>query len=221
MDNIILMVTIEERLIRMESNLSKQIDNRIISLSSNTNNISTQLNNLDNKYTDIYIRDFTNSIIQASNASNSTNFNFVNKGYAHSQVFKDGSEFTSTITYPYTKKIFEFSTIMSGNFYFYANVHFWGIKSNTTKLFLKKNGEIIANSVNSHAGSQEDYIITDISNDTPLLVSNVNEKDVFSLEFVFTNNPVNYSNFSAIYSDLYSQYIISRYKNNVFYPLSK
>ena len=61
--DIILLEEISDKLALMESNLSNKLSKEISNSISNVNNVSNQLDALDKKYNDIYIRDFSNTYI--------------------------------------------------------------------------------------------------------------------------------------------------------------
>lgn len=63
--DIILLEEISDKLALMESNLSNKLSKEISNSISNVNNVSNQLNALDKKYNDIYIRDFSNTYISS------------------------------------------------------------------------------------------------------------------------------------------------------------
>ena len=63
--DIILLEEISDKLALMESNLSNKISKEINNSISNVNNVSTQIEALDKKYNNIYIRDFSNTYIQS------------------------------------------------------------------------------------------------------------------------------------------------------------
>lgn len=72
--DIILLEEISDKLVLMESNLSNKLSKEISNSISNVNNVSNQLNALDKKYNDIYIRDFSNTYIGSTpNLSNGHN----------------------------------------------------------------------------------------------------------------------------------------------------
>ena len=68
----------------MESNLSNLIKSKVNELSLSTTNVSNQLSNIDTKYNNIYIRDFSNVNIKA--VTNITNYNNVPENNKHWMV---------------------------------------------------------------------------------------------------------------------------------------
>lgn len=81
MENIILLNELQAQIVSMESNLSNLIKSKVNELSISTSNVSTQLSDIDTKYNNIYIRDFSNVYITA--VTNITNFNNVNSNAKH------------------------------------------------------------------------------------------------------------------------------------------
>ena len=73
MENIIILDELQNRISAMESNLSSLISSKINELSLSTTDVSNQLSNIDTKYNNIYIRDFSNVNIKA--ITNITNYN--------------------------------------------------------------------------------------------------------------------------------------------------
>lgn len=77
--DIILLEEISDKLALMESNLSKKLSKEISNSISNVNNVSTQIEALDKKYNNIYIRDFSNTYIQSYALENFKD-KYVNEG---------------------------------------------------------------------------------------------------------------------------------------------
>ncbi len=84
MENIIIFNELQNQISIMESNLSNLIKSKVNELSISTTNVSNQLSNIDTKYNNIYIRDFSNVNIKA--VTNITNYNNVPKDNKHWMV---------------------------------------------------------------------------------------------------------------------------------------
>lgn len=80
--DIILLEEISDKLTLMESNLSNKLSKEISNSISNVNNVSTQIEALDKKYNNIYIRDFSNTYIKTyfnNSTPNISNTNIYNE----------------------------------------------------------------------------------------------------------------------------------------------
>ena len=105
--DIILLEEINDKLALMESNLSNKISREISNSISNVNNVSNQLDTIDKKYNDIYVRDFSNTYIythfngSTPNLSNDT----VSKNHIPKQILNYNTEVnTKTINLPFREE---------------------------------------------------------------------------------------------------------------------
>lgn len=156
MENIILLNELQAQIVSMESNLSNLIKSKVNELSISTSNVSTQLSDIDTKYNNIYIRDFSNVYITA--VTNITNFNNVNSNAKHWMVSsKSNTDWlyfinrTNTIyTHDnyYTNICTNFISQMEGTFSIYWTTYSWRSNSkliNASYFHIIKNDNIITN----------------------------------------------------------------------------
>lgn len=101
--DIILLEEISNKLALMESNLSNKLSNSI----SNVNNVSNQLDTLDKKYNDIYIRDFSNTYIKTyfnSSTPNISNSNIYNEHIPDQSLSYNTQIETKSINLPFREE---------------------------------------------------------------------------------------------------------------------
>lgn len=156
MENIILLDELQTQIASMESNLSNLIKSKVNELSISTSNVSTQLSDIDTKYNNIYIRDFSNVYITA--VTNITNFNNVNSNAKHWMVssksntdwlyFINRTNTTYTHDNYYTNVCTNFISQMEGTFSIYWTTHSWSSNPeliNASYFHIIKNDNIVAN----------------------------------------------------------------------------
>ena len=105
--DIILLEEISDKLALMESNLSNKLSKEISNSISNVNNVSNQLNALDKKYNDIYIRDFSNTYINThfNNSTPNLSNNNISVNHVPKQVLKYFTEIkTKSINLPFREE---------------------------------------------------------------------------------------------------------------------
>lgn len=105
--DIILLEEISDKLALMESNLSNKISKEISNSISNVNNVSTQLDAIDKKYNDIYVRDFGNTYILTH--FNGSTPNLSNGSISEDHIPKQTLSYktnvdTKTITLPFREE---------------------------------------------------------------------------------------------------------------------
>lgn len=156
MENIILLNELQAQIVSMESNLSNLIKSKVNELSISTSNVSTQLSDIDTKYNNIYIRDFSNVYITA--VTNITNFNNVNSNAKHWMVssksntdwlyFINRTDTIYTHDNYYTNVCTNFISQMEGTFSIYWTTHSWRSNPeliNASYFHIIKNDNIITN----------------------------------------------------------------------------
>lgn len=157
MENIIILNELQNQISIMESNLSSLIKSKVNELSLSTTNVSNQLSNIDTKYNNIYIRDFSNVNIKA--VTNITNYNNVPEDNKHWMVkmpndninwlyFINRTNTTYTHNNYYTNVCTNFISQMEGTFSIYWTTHSWRSNSNlinASYFHIIKNDNIIAN----------------------------------------------------------------------------
>lgn len=103
--DIILLEEISDKLALMESNLSNKLSKEISNSISNINNVSNQLNALDKKYNDIYIRDFSNTYILTYFDNSTPNLSNYGKDYIPKQTLSYNTKVeTKTIKLPFREE---------------------------------------------------------------------------------------------------------------------
>ena len=154
MENIIILDELQNRISAMESNLSSLISSKINELSLSTTDVSNQLSNIDTKYNNIYIRDFSNVNIKA--ITNITNYNNIPKERKHSmsssstdwKYFINRTNAIYTHDNYYTNVCTNFISQMEGTFSIYWTTHSWRSNSNlinASYFHIIKNNNIITN----------------------------------------------------------------------------
>ena len=154
MENIIILDELQNRISAMESNLSSLISSKINELSLSTTDVSNQLSNIDTKYNNIYIRDFSNVNIKA--ITNITNYNNIPSERKHSmsssstdwKYFINRTNAIYTHDNYYTNVCTNFISQMEGTFSIYWTTHSWRSNSNlinASYFHIIKNNNIITN----------------------------------------------------------------------------
>ena len=154
MENIIILDELQNRISAMESNLSSLISSKINELSLSTTDVSNQLSNIDTKYNNIYIRDFSNVNIKA--ITNITNYNNIPNERKHSmssssthwKYFINRTNAIYTHDNYYTNVCTNFISQMEGTFSIYWTTHSWRSNSNlinASYFHIIKNNNIITN----------------------------------------------------------------------------
>lgn len=216
MENIIILDELQNRISTMESNLSSLISSKINELSLSTTNVSNQLSNIDTKYNNIYIRDFSNIYIRG--VTNIANFNNVLDEEKHSmsasstdwKYFINNIKKICTYNNYYTNICTNFISQMEGTFSIYWTTHSWGSTQqilDASYFHIVKNDNTITNIPFASTIYQDPNDQARGKYSQENLSTNVgdNWKIIFYVRPEGSNS-VNTGSFSTIFNDFYMLY---------------